>query len=80
MLWSWILLILAVQGSGAVSGSTGPALQDDDIKARIDSFVEHTMECIGIPGVSLAVVKDGQVFLSIDLVMFVDLISLPLIG
>ena len=34
---------------------------DDEIRSRIDEFVADILECRPIPGLSLAVVKGGQV-------------------
>ena len=36
-------------------------LNDDETRDRIDSFVERVMQCDDIPGVSLGVIRDGQV-------------------
>jgi CubicO group peptidase (beta-lactamase class C family) len=38
-----------------------PLLTKPEVEARIDEFIENVMECRDIPGLSLSVIKDGEV-------------------
>ncbi len=57
MLWS--LVMLAIVALGCPSAVTGKSRAE--IEAEIDEFVEAVLECQEIPGLSLSVVKAGQV-------------------
>ncbi len=42
---------------------TGYSQKSTEISSKIDDYVEHLIERQGIPGVSLAIIKNGEVFI-----------------
>ena len=53
-------LVLAALAA-VVTGATAPPARGDDAVGRIDAFVAAEMQRSRIPGVALAVVKDGSI-------------------
>ena len=60
--WSAILGLFAF-GTGSLSAET-PVASPADQAARVDEIVRQAMDRLGIPGVSLAVVRDGRLVLA----------------
>ena len=70
MLIVWLCAFSLVQFAHAQSEDDGykergnlrtSMLDDDEIKDKIDSFIQSAMDCLNLPGLSIAVVKDGEV-------------------
>lgn len=41
--------------------SIGKSLDDDEIRRKIDDFINGLLQCNNVPGLGLAVVRNGQV-------------------
>ena len=54
---TFVLLLIFV-------ASNSQTIDDDEIRQRIDEFIEQAMQCASIPGITLSVVKDNQDFMA----------------
>ena len=44
-----------------ISSHVNALSKDEDVKSKIDSFMNNILKCRNIPGINLAIVKDGNI-------------------